>query len=130
MKMRLLALSTGCALAASTMVPAHAACNAGQFDPNFGPASSAGYVQVSPWVPLSSSTGFESLVFAGDNNAYVTGAFAVDGVSTYPYAGVMRTARNGNIDRAYGGMGVVIAGGQAAPAISSGPNADIAVDAN
>jgi uncharacterized delta-60 repeat protein len=130
MKLRLLALSTGCALAASTMVPAHAACTAGQFDSSFGPASSAGYVQVSPWVSLSSSTGFESLVFGGDSNVYVTGAVAVDGVSTYPYAGVMRTARGGAIDRSYGGMGVVIPGGQAAPAISSGPNADIAVDAN
>ena len=130
MKQQLLALSFGCALAASTMVPAHAACTAGRFDSSFGPASTAGYVQVSPWVALSSSTGFESLVFASDNNAYVTGAFAVDGVSTYPYAGVMRTARGGSIDRSFGGMGVVIAGGQAAPAISSGPNADIAVDGN
>src|SRR5579862_529571 len=130
MKLRSLGSSIGCALAAYATVPAHASCTAGQFDSSFGPASSAGYVQVSPWVALSSSTGFESLVFAGDNNAYVTGAFAVDGASLYPYAGVMRTARGGAIDRTYGGMGVVVPEAQSAPAVSSGPNADIAVDAN
>jgi uncharacterized delta-60 repeat protein len=110
-------------------VGAHAAvCTAGQFDAAFGPAATGGYVQVSPWI--SGGNPFEGLIFGGDSKLYVVTAVAQDRTANYWYAGLIRSAKGGAIDRSYGGFGFVAPGGQALPTESVGSNANVTQDMN
>jgi len=128
MALRILAASVASALAVSAVLPASAACTAGQVDTSFGPASSNGCVQVSPWNPPV--TPFEALAVGGDNKVYVGAALVVDSASSFAYEGIMRSSKAGALDRTYGGAGSIVAGGQSSPPPAVGGAVNCATDAS
>ena len=128
MTLRILVSSVASALAVSAASPAFAVCTAGQLDTSFGPASSNGFVQVSPWT--FAFAGFEALAVGGDNKVYAGAGVALDSVSGFSFEGVMRTSRGGAIDRTYGGVGTIVPGGQFSPPPAIGPIANFAIDAS
>jgi len=124
MTMRPLATFVASAVCISASSSAFAVCTAGQVDTTFGPASSNGFVQVSPWIPPPGL--FEGMTVAADNKIYVPAPIAGDANAGVPYLGVTRTARGGATDKTFGGMGLVVPGSQSAP----GSQADVVVDAS
>ncbi len=119
-------MKTACSaalLAAFAATPAFSAsCNAGRIDTSFGPSGSAGFVQISPWLPTPAGN-FEGLIWDGDHQIYAPTTVATHAEDSR-FAALVRVSNAGKIDRTYAGFGL------ASPGLQPGtrPAGDVARD--
>jgi uncharacterized delta-60 repeat protein len=109
MKTPICCLLAACFLVALRLADAQT-CAAGQVNPNYGAAGSNGFVQSSPLVYAASGLGASVQLegYALDSNDSAYFPMIAAGSGTLAIAGVVRVAKNGVVDRGYGGFGFVV----------------------